>query len=51
MRAVLWVVFIVGVCSICNDTRGAQFLVFPGMLAGVILVSGALTHTYDGKRR
>lgn len=41
MRIILWVLVFIGVAALCDDTRGATWLAFPGLLAGVCLLPRA----------
>ncbi len=49
VRYLLLAVLVVGVCALCNDTRGATWLAIPAMLAGAALLPSGLNTMYDGR--
>ncbi len=51
VRYLLLAALIVGICSLCNDTRGATWLAIPGLLAGAVLLPSGLNAFYDGPPR
>jgi hypothetical protein len=40
MKNLLRGLLLLGVIAVCNDTRGATWLLVPGALAGVVLFTG-----------
>ena len=51
MRTLLWIVVIVGVAAVCNDTRGASWLAIPALLAGAALLPRSLDWAYMRRQR
>ena len=49
VRTLLWIILFLGICALCNDTRGASWLAIPGLLAGAALLPSGLTTLYDGE--
>lgn len=40
MRIILWAIFLLGIAALCNETRGAQWLMIPALIAGMCLLPG-----------
>lgn len=47
MRLILWGIVALGVSALCNDTRGAQWLAVPALIAGMCLLPGQVGASDD----